>query len=84
MCKTYFVLNYVSRSSYNPSTGKVGRLTNGGSYSIVWYDNLASAQAKADEYARAGNFGIIYESKEFRQIQPVPVIIERTECCDPK
>ena len=82
MCKTWVVFGYADKGNYNADTGKLGGLTNGTQYSIYYFDTLALAQAKADEVARGGLFGIIYESKEFRQIQPTPVVVERTECCD--
>ena len=84
MCKTWLVFGYNGKGHYSPTTGKVGGLTEAGNYPTFFYTTLAAAQAKADEIARGGNFGIIYESKEFRQIQPVPIVVERVECCDPK
>ena len=84
MCKTWVVMNYVGKNNYNSTTGKVGGLTEVGQYTVTFHSTLAGAQAKADEIARSGHFGIIYESKEFRQIQPVLIVVERVECCDPK
>ena len=82
MCKTYLVLN-CSKANYQPAVGNGVPFTNPFIfYSAAWFDTLAAAQAKADEFARAGNIGIIFEAKEFRQVQPAPVIVERTECCE--
>lgn len=80
MCKSYVVINLSKSSGCDFATG-VLKLTPGTGYSLNWYPTLEAAQAKADEFARSGNIGLIFESKEFRQIQPVPVVVERTECC---
>lgn len=80
ICKQWLVLN-LAKSALNNGKGTNG-LTIGNAYSAFWYPTLEGAQTKADELARGGTIGLIYESKEFRQIQPAPVQVERVECCD--
>ena len=84
MCKTWLVFT-VNKGIYKESSRKLSSaITNGTGYTAYYFDTFAGAQAKADEQARAGHTAIIYESKEFRQVQPAPIVVERTECCDPK
>ena len=79
MCKTYLVLACL-KGWYNSYTTKLTGPTSGNTYSATFYDDLSQAQNKADEHARAGNIGIVYEAREFRHIKPVPVVVEYTEC----
>lgn len=81
MCKSYLVFN-INKGSMGIGPNGVILCTVGSSYSTQWYQTLEGAQARADELARAGTCGVIFESKEFRQIQPVPVVVERVSCCD--
>ena len=84
MCKTYVVLSYAWKGNYNPTTGKMGGMSNVTGYTLLFFDTFAAAQLKADEFARNGSMGVIYESKEFRWVQPAPVVVEEVECCDTK
>lgn len=52
-------------------------------YSSFWFKTLTAARKKANEFARSGTVSIIYESIEFRQIQPVPIVVEIIAIDDP-
>lgn len=69
--------------SYDREDGG-GGLSSGTGYTLFFFDTFAAAQLKADEFARNGSMGVIYESKEFRWVQPAPVVVEEVECCDTK
>lgn len=79
MCRQWIVLN-LAKTVLSNGKGTQG-LVAGNAYSTYWYPTLEAAQTKADELARNGSIGLIFESKEFRQIQPAPVQVERVECC---
>lgn len=85
MCKTYLVLSYNPKGgNYNEVKGTLEGMANGNVYSTSFFHTYSDAVAKATEIARSGYLGIIYESKEFHQTKPVPIVVEGTTCCDPQ
>jgi hypothetical protein len=76
MNRAYLVWN-VSKSVVDAEKGLLigaGHLTDGGTYSsLMLYSTLNAAIKKAEEYARAGTAGVIFEVLEAHLIKPVPV-----------
>jgi hypothetical protein len=76
MNRAYLVWN-VSKTAVDPEKGLLigpGHLTEGGSYSsILLYSTLDAAIKKAEEFARGGSAGVIFEVLEAHIIKPVPI-----------
>ncbi len=82
LCKSYVVFNVSKCVIKADGSLDTKNVVNGNAYSMNYHTTLESAQTAADNLARGGTVGIIFEAKEFRQIQPAPVVVERVSCCD--
>jgi hypothetical protein len=76
MNRAYLVWN-VAKTTVDPQKGLLigpGQLTEGGMYSSMFlYGTLDAAIKKAEEFARGGTAGVIFEVLEAHVIKPTPV-----------
>ena len=76
MNRAYLVWN-ISKTSVDSEKGLLigpGQLTEGAGYNnLMLYSTLDAAIKKAEEYARAGHAGVIFEVLEAHVIKPTPV-----------
>lgn len=75
--KTAFLVFNVTKTAVDEDKGLLfgpGHLTNGGTYgNIALYQDLEAAQKNADNLARSGTAGVVFEMVEARIVKPTPV-----------
>ena len=71
---SYLVFN-VSKAALK--TDGTLNFTPGTVYNATFYKDREGAASGAAVCARSGNIGIVYEAKEFHQVEPAPVEVRK-------